>query len=126
MAFRKVYVDLLKAKAITTIFRPGSRLPGTFRSYEPGQIVTIRVIDKVGADWANVAPEFVPDFGLQIEIKKVELLKLGELTANHFEGSSPDIQNVSALKYHLGVVYNLTPDELSDSALITRTTFVYL
>jgi hypothetical protein len=125
MAFRKIYQDLLWARQITTIFRPGDRSPGKRRSYTPGQKITIRLIEKVGADWAMIAPEFDPNFQMLVVIETVEVFRLGELEARHFEGSSLDVQDIQSLRFHLGTIYNLAPDELNDSSFVTRTTFTF-
>lgn len=126
MAFRKIYRELLEEKKITTIFRPEKRLCEDFRGYCEKQEVYIRLLDRVGADWAGVAPKFVDGFEMKVVIKTVEVKKISELTQGDFSGSSPDIFDAESLKYHLGVVYNLDPSQLSGETVITRTTFEYV
>src|SRR5882724_11703717 len=112
IAFRRMYTGLLEREKITTIFRPGKRLPGDFRGYYPGQKVTVRIISEVGADWALLPPKFVKQFSKKAVIKKVEVKKLGEVRQSDFRGASPDIHDIKSLTYHLGVIYNLSDKEL--------------
>lgn len=125
IAFRKIYIDFLKQKKITAIFRPGQRLCGDFRGYCDNQKVTIRVIDKVGADWAMIAPKFLRGFSVKAIIKKIETKTLGEFKKSDFRGASPDIYDKESLKYNIGIIYNLSNDELNDDFVITKTTFEY-
>lgn len=126
IAFRKIYKDLLKEKKITTVFRPTVRLCGDFRGYCEGQIVTIKVIDSVGSDWGSLPPVFLDeDFG-KIRIVKMEAKRIKELTEDDFNGSSPDVRDITTLKYHLGIIYNLPPENVSDESEITIVRFEYL
>lgn len=126
MAIRKIYWPLLKTEKLTTVFRPGKRLEGDERGYRKGQIVDARVIDYIGADWAGVPPEFAPQLSKKIIIESVEAKKIGELSAQDFIGSSPDIFNQQSLIYHLGVVYNLFPEDLNPNSLVTIINFKYI
>lgn len=126
IAFRRIYHGLLEKGRITVIFRPEQRLCGDFRGYCAGQNVAIRIIDKVGADWAMVPPRFVKGFSKKARITNVETKKIGELKRNDYNGSSPDIHNKESLKYYIGIIYNLSDTELTDDFIVTKTTFTYL
>jgi hypothetical protein len=125
MAFRKMYQALLEQEKITTVFRPGQRLCGDFRGYCAGQKIELRVIEKVGADWAGIAPQFITGFSKGAIIKEIETKTIGELTEKDFEGSSPDISNTDSLKHNLGLIYNLSNEELTNDSVITRIIFEY-
>jgi len=126
IAFRKIYKDLVKEKKITVVFRPDERLCGGFRGYCEGQIVTIGVVDKVGSDWGKLPPVFLnEDFG-KIKITNMEAKKIKELTKDDFTASSPDVKDVTTLIYHLGIIYNLAPEEVSENSTVTKIQFEYL
>jgi len=124
--FRRIYRDLLEHRRITTVFRPGNRLNGHPKGFHLGETVTLRIIENVGADWAKLAPELESAFALKARIVSLDAKKLRELEKKDFGGSSPDVQDVEALRYHLGVVYNLSPEELGPDAIVTRTQFEYI
>jgi len=125
MAFRKVYKELLEQEKITTIFRPGKRVCGDYRGYCPDQKVIVRVIDKVGADWAMLPPKFLRGFSKNIVIKKVETKRLKDLVDLDFHGSTPEIYDRQSLMYNLGIIYNIPQKEFTDDFLVTKTTFWY-
>lgn len=126
ISFRKIYMPLVQARLVTTIFRPGRRLCGNQKGYCEGEIVTLRIVEKVGADWANIPGELRDDVGEKVQITDVKCALLGSLANKDFEGSTPDVHNKASLIQHLGLLYNLHPSELSDDAEVTRTTFTYL
>ena len=126
IAFRKIYKDLIRGKKITTIFRPAARLCGDFRGYCEGQIVTIGIIDKVGADWGALPPVFLDESFGKIKIIRTEAKQIKELISEDFAGSSPDVKDAETLKFHLGVIYNLSPDQVNDDLTVTKITFEYL
>jgi len=126
MAFRKIYKDLLESEKITTVFRPGKRDCGDFRGYCPAQIVDAKVLDSIGADWAKVAPKFLEGFLRKIKIKSVEIKTLGALRKEDFSGSSPDVQDIESLIYHLGLIYNLEKGALKHDSVVTKITFEYI
>lgn len=123
--FRRIYRNLLEQKKITAIFRPGNRLNEHPKGLRVGETVTLRMIDGVGADWAQLAARLDPSFKMKAKIVSVKTKTLGELKKSDFEGSSPDVQSVYSLKYHLGVIYNLHPDELGPDSVVTITRFEY-
>ncbi len=125
MAFRKIYWPLLQNEEINTVFRPGKRLAGDERGYREGQVVMARVIDSMGADWAGVPPEFSEELSKLIRIKAVYVKKIQETGEDDFSGASLDVQNQDLLKYHLGVIYNLFPDEISGDSFVTIIKFSY-
>lgn len=126
IAFRKIYKDLIKEKKITTVFRPAARLCGDFRGYCEGQIVTVGIIDKVGADWGALPPVFLDESFGKIKITSAEARQIKELTSDDFIGSSPDVQDTTTLKFHLGIIYNLSPEQVTDDSVVTRIQFEYL
>ncbi len=126
IAFRKVYKNLIKNKKIVTVFRPTARLCGDFRGYCEGQIVTIGIIDKVGADWGALPPVFLDESFGKIKIINIEAKKIKDLIESDFEGSTPDVCNILTLKYHLGLIYNLPHEEVDDESIVTKIQFEYL
>ncbi|MBI5077928.1 MAG: hypothetical protein HZB11_00990 [Candidatus Yonathbacteria bacterium] len=125
IGFRKIYSDLVRGKKITTIFRPGERTCNFNKGFCEGEIIDIKIIDKVGADWANLPPETI-SFNQKAKILTVDNMEIGSLVAGDFSGSSPDIFDKQSLIYNLGVIYNIPPSELTDDSVITKTTFSYL
>jgi hypothetical protein len=126
MAIRKIYKKLVNQQELTTVFRPGKRVCGDFRGYCPQEKIKVRIVDKVGADWAMLPPEFIPNFIKEVEIISTEVIPLGGLKIEHFSGSSPDVKDKESLIHHLGIIYNLDRESLVDDFLITRINFRYL
>lgn len=126
MAFRKVYKELLEQEKVTVIFRPGKRVCGDYRGYCPEQKVTVKVIDKVGADWAMLPPRFMRGFSKNIVITNVEVKKLKDFKKLDFKGATSEIRDRESLEYNLGIIYNIPPEEFTDDFLVTKTTFKYL
>ena len=126
VAFRKIYADLLKEHKITVIFRPEKRLCGDFRGYCEGQVVNVGVIEKVGADWGKLPPKFADASFGKIRIENMEAKRIGDLKKEDFIGSSPDVFDVTSLKYHLGLIYNFAPSQLADDSLVTIIKFSYV
>lgn len=125
IGFRKIYADLVRDHKITTIFRPGERTCNLNKGFCEGEIINIKIIDKVGADWAKLPPE-TTSIDRRALILTATNKKIGEITNDDFSGSSPDVFDKQSLVYNLGITYNLPQSELSDDSVITRTTFVYL
>jgi hypothetical protein len=125
IGFRKIYEDLVYNHEITTIFRPGERTCNLNKGFCEGETINIKILDKIGADWAMLAPKTIP-IDKKVLILKAENKKIGELTQDDFIGSSPDVHDKQSLIYNLGVIYNLPPSELTDDSIVTRTTFRYL
>lgn len=126
MFFRKIYWPLLRDGSLNTIFRPGRRLTTEDYGYHEGQLVTVRIITHVGADWAGLQPELSEALTKRIRIKSVVAKKVREVTIEDFNGSSPDVHDHSSLMYHLGVIYNLFPDEIGPDSFVTITKFTYV
>lgn len=126
MAFRKYFWPGLERELITKVYRPGRRLAEDERGYAEGQIVTARVIDSIGADWAGVPPEFFKDLGKTIRIEKAEAKKIKEFVRKDFCGASPDVHDKQSLKVQLGLIYNLFPADLTDDSIVTIISFSYL
>ncbi|MDD4804468.1 MAG: hypothetical protein PHN69_04770 [Candidatus Pacebacteria bacterium] len=126
IAFRKIYKDLIIKKKITTVFRPGKRICGDFRGYCSGEIIKIRIIEKIGADWAMLPPKFEEEFIKKIEIVEIKSFPVKDLQEDDFNGSSPDVFDKGSLIHQLGIIYNLSIEELQDDSLITKITFKYV
>lgn len=126
IAFRKIYKDMIREKKITVVFRPAARLCGDFRGYCEGQIVTVGIIDKVGADWGALPPVFLDESFGKIKIISAEARQIKELTSDDFIGSSPDVQDTTTLKFHMGIIYNLSPEQMTDDSVVTKIRFEYL
>jgi hypothetical protein len=124
--FRKIYADLVKARRVTTIFRPGKRLEDDPKGFREGETLQIRIIDNVGADWANLYGEVVKDFVMPVRVVAITARPLGSFTPEDFSGSTPDVYSKESLFYQLGILYNFSPAEIGDDTLITRTRFEYL
>ncbi|MBI1272183.1 hypothetical protein GC174_17280 [bacterium] len=125
---RKFYQTLLEDRSLTTIFRPGRRLleENHPKALAVGEETCLRIIDKVGADWAEIPGILLPEPVYPVVIKAVTVKRLKGLLPEDFEGSSPDVQDLSGLKLQLGLIYNLSKEDLSSDFWVTRTTFRYL
>ena len=119
MAVRKVYWPLLVQGQINTFFRPGVRLCSAYRGYCERQAITLRRIEQLGSDQLGIAPQFSEVEKIFASIEHIYSKKIGELSEEDFQGSSPDVQNATALKFHLGLIYNLSLDELTDDSHVT-------
>ncbi len=104
MAFRMRYQQLLLARKITTVFRPGNRIYPNWRGYLEGETVNARVIKRPGSDALGIAPVFNA-LRLPIRILALAVKPVGALTARDFIGSSPDVCDVPSLVAHLGEIY---------------------
>jgi hypothetical protein len=123
MAFRKQYQSLLLTQKLTTVFRPGDRRAPAWRGYAPGEVVTARVIARVGSDALGVPPVF-NDVRMPILIQSVTLRSLETLTSDDFAGSSPDVRDPSSLAAHLEGIYGRPL--ASWGSLVTRIAFSYV
>jgi hypothetical protein len=104
MAFRRKYQRLLLARKITTVFRPGDRRFPAWRGYAPGEVVTARVIVRVGSDALGVAPVFNA-VRIPIRLDEVDVLDAAALRPADFAGSSPDVRDRASLEAHLRGIY---------------------
>jgi len=126
MAFRRIYLHLLRNKLLTVTFRPRNMIVDSFRSYSVGDRIKAKVLKNVGADWAKIPPKFIDDSGFPILITDITVKRVGDFTSADFEGSSPDVKDKKGLVYHLGLIYNLSVDELTDDTIVTKIKFEYL
>ena len=76
MYVRRTYLLFVKNESLTTTFRPGARINGAPKSYYSGEIVEIKILDKIGAEWAGLDPEFIKGFSRLVRIKKTQQIKL--------------------------------------------------
>ena len=123
MAIRAPYWNFVESEELKTVFRPGDRRCGTFRSYCPDEKITLRLLNKIGADWAKVPPVFDENKKKSVIIKTVEVIPIEKINKDHFKGSSPDIHDLESLLFHIALVYNLDIGEIKE---VTRTTFDYI
>ena len=123
MAFRKRYETLLLQKAITTVFRPGTRVYPNRRGYKLGETVTARIIEICGSDEAGVPPLF-NETRIPILISSLTVKLIEDFDDADFEGSSPDIFDRESLETHLCAIYG-KPISCFDDA-VTRIQFRYL
>jgi hypothetical protein len=123
MAFRKQYEDLLLARKITTVFRPGNRVFPNRRGYIPGETVTARVIEKCGSDEQSVPPLF-NGTRVPIQITALTVKVINGVEEQDFAGSSPDVYDRDSLEGHLLDIYQ-KPINCFDGA-VTRIQFRYV
>ncbi len=126
MAFRRIYRKLIEREVLTTVFRPEPRACSDERGYCVGQIVQARILETPGSDTHKISPRFLDGGSKTIRIESVEVKAIGSLTRQDFQGSSPDVQDVQDLRYHLGIIYNLDPSEITESKLITRIKYSFI
>ncbi len=124
--FRRIYADLVLNRHVTTIFRPGKRLNGDPKGFQEGEILRVRIIEKVGAEWAGVFGRVCPDIEIPVQVHEVKASRIVELEPSDFEGSTPDVADAQSLIYQLGILYNLSPSEIGPNSIVTKTTFAYL
>lgn len=123
MAFRKKYQRLLLEKKITTVFRPGDRLYPAWRGYAPGEVVTARVIARVGSDALGVPPAF-NRVRIPIRLDEVTVLDAAALEPADFQGSSFDVRDLPSLEAHIKAIYGRPLSAWG--GLVTRIRFSYL
>jgi shikimate 5-dehydrogenase len=126
MAFRQVYLHLLRSRLLTTVFRPRNMVQDNVRSYSVGDRIRAKVLKNVGADWAKVPPVFLDGEEFMILVTDVSAKRIGDLASSDFEGSSPDVQDKTGLMYQLGLIYNLPAAKLNDDMVVTRIKFEYI
>ncbi len=119
MAIRKIYWPLVIKEQITAFFRPGVRLCTDYRGYCEKQTITLKCIKQLGSDQLGIPPQFSESKQIKVIINRIYSKKISELTKNDFQGSSPDIQSITNLKFHLGLIYNLDLNELTDESYVT-------
>ena len=119
MAIRKVYWPLVLNKQMTTFFRPNVRLCTNVRGYCESQNITLRCILQTGSDILGIAPQFVEGENIEARVAHIYDKKISELVDTDFIGSSPDITSITNLKYHLGLIYNLSYNEIDEESYVT-------
>jgi hypothetical protein len=122
MAFRERYRAFLFDRSLTTVFRPGCRIFPNWRGYLEGEVVSARIISRVGSDELGIPPEF-DDFCRPIRIESLQLCALDALDGNAFLGSSPDVFDCESLVAHLSAIY--VAPLVTFSNCITRIGFSY-
>lgn len=123
IAFRKRYETLVLDRSLTVVFRPGNRIYPNRRGYKPGEIITARIIEKPGCDERRLAPLF-NDHRARVIVSSIEVMSIASLTAMDFEGSSPDVQDICSLQFHLKSIYGYTIDPFDGE--VTRIKLEYI
>ncbi|MBI4723722.1 MAG: hypothetical protein HY765_01485 [Rhodomicrobium sp.] len=123
MAFRKQYEDLLVAKKITTVFRPGNRVYPNRRGYIAGETVTARVIERCGSDRLGVPPLFNA-IRIPVQITRLVVTTIDRVESDDFHGSSPDVYDRRSLLDHLTGIYQKPIDAFDRT--VTKIEFRYV
>jgi hypothetical protein len=123
MAFRARYRELLLARVLTTVFRPGDRIYPSWRGYSEGEIVTARIISQPGSDELGVPPKF-DDIRIPIRIEALSVSRLETLGRDAFLGSSPDVCDAASLSRHLHQIYGRPMTDFGNQ--VTRIAFAYI
>jgi hypothetical protein len=125
---RKIYSSFVDDESLTTIFRPGRRLISENhpKALGVGELVRVRIVDQVGADWAGVYGTLLPQPNSAAVITDVIVKPFGTFSRSDFHGAPPSIQDNNELGADLALIYNLSRNELCASLWITRTTFRYI
>ena len=122
IAIRKVYEPLVLTGKLTTLFRPGNRIAPNVRGYYMGETVKVKIIKSPGNDDKKIPPTFDKK-ERKARIKKIGIEEIENLTKEDFVGSSPDVPDIESLRYHLGLIYDKTPEQISK---LTRIELEYL
>ena len=123
MAFRKEYADAVYSGDLTVVFRPGNRVFPNWRGYKKGEIITARIIERVGDDSRMLPPVF-SDFKRDFMIKNIEVIGLDELSETDFLGSSDDVADVQGLIDQLSWIYHKDPKDYGNE--VTRIEIEYV
>ena len=86
---RKFYIPFVEDGSLTTVFRPGRRLLSENhpKGMAKGERILIRIVDQVGADWANIFGTLLPAYDRPALVMSVDVKKLGEIESADFDGS---------------------------------------
>lgn len=103
IGFRMVYRDMVLSRSLTTIFRPDDRKYE--KLYGAGSLIKGKIIEQPGSASLEINPVFTEDT-VRLEVKSIKKIALKDLKPEDFLGSSPDVQDVMGLIYHLGMIYN--------------------
>ncbi|MBI2062220.1 MAG: hypothetical protein HYT64_00780 [Candidatus Yanofskybacteria bacterium] len=123
IGFRMAYRDLVLCRSLTTIFRPDN--PKYEGLYREGSVVEARIIRRPGNEELNIPPEFAPE-RKKVRVKSLKRLELRDLKPEDFAGSSPDVQTVQGLMYHLGIIYDAPASEYTPSTKLIKIELEYI
>ncbi|MFT7127422.1 MAG: hypothetical protein ACI9HX_001099 [Pseudoalteromonas tetraodonis] len=123
MAFRADYEDLVSRQSLTTVFRPGNRVFPSWRGYKLGEIISGRIIERCGCDIQKMAPLFKGS-KTPLRIAKIEVIRVAELSAEDFAGSSWDVTDLESLDLHICKIYSKPLSEYDN--MVTRISLDYL
>ena len=125
MVQRKAYEQCIRDRKLTHIFRPGDReFPGE-KSFMPGQVVLLKVVAVPGNAAYSIAPVYVPDIEIPVNILSSRAKRMRQLTIDDFVGAGPWIHDRTSLVHELALVYNLGEEVFQQNYLVTITTFGY-
>lgn len=123
IGFRKVYSELVFANSLTTVFRLNRSKYKDL--YCCGRIVEGRIITEPGNSRLNIEPVYESK-PIYLIAKSVTLVALEELKPADFVGSSPDVQDIRGLIYHLGLIYNRSTKEFTPQTKVIRIELEYV
>lgn len=123
LAFREDYEDMVKQRALTTVFRPGNRIYPNWRGYKKGEIVSGRIIKQCGSDKDNIPPVF-KEAKIPLRIAEIDIVPVAKLNPQDFKGSSADVTCPESLIQHLYRIYKKPLSEYDD--MVTRIALEYL
>ena len=123
MAFRKAYEPLVLNRSLLTVFRPGVRLYPQRRGYKQGEIITGRIIERVGSDVLGLPPQF-NDKKMRLRIDSIAPVSFDDLGPDAFFGSTPDVQCRDDLERQLQNIYGQPIDAFD--RMVTRIGLSYL
>ena len=123
MAFRKEYADAVDSGDLTVVFRPGDRVFPKWRGYKKGEMITARIIERVGDD-SKMRPPVFSDFKRDFIIKNIEVVRLDALSESDFIGSSDDVADVTGLINQLSWIYHKAPKDYGNE--VTRIEIEYV
>lgn len=123
IGFRMVYRDLVLSRSLTTIFRPDN--PKYKKLYGAGSVIEGRIIVQPGIARNKIEPKFTND-RIKLRVKSIKRLALKDLKPDDFIGSSPDVQNVLSLIYHLGMIYNIPASDFKPETKIIKIELEYV
>lgn len=123
IGFRMVYRDFVLLRSLTTIFRLDKSKYKEL--YCCGRIVEGRIIAVPGNPRLNTKPIYEGK-PIHLIAKSVSRIALGKLKQGDFVGSSPDVQDVQGLIYHLGMIYNKSAGEFTPRTKVIRIELEYV
>lgn len=119
--FRAAYEKDIQERRFTSAIRPGNRLPGNDKAVPLGEKVKIKILKQPGIEGRT--PAIFSDFECVVQIRRVDVFKIRELTSDLLKQCSQDARDPELVKYHLGLIYNR---EFTDDEDVTLISWDYL